>query len=150
MVLRLSDWNEHKIEVCREIRKQDGSKTVEKIEPFDASREEQVVLDLHVGYDIRQPDNDDPVAIGSDLEISPHECLRIDTEEVIALPSNVFGVLSCRYSISARGLWIANAKIDPNFRGALRVTVMNSTNRRITLKAREAFCSIYLHLLPGP
>jgi hypothetical protein len=56
--------------------------------------------------------------------------------------------------MSSRGLWVANAKIDPKFSNddfeqALEVTVMNATEKKITIKRGDPFCSIYFGSLVG-
>jgi deoxycytidine triphosphate deaminase len=147
MNLRLCDWEGCGITVT----KSDEHRT--PINPIASDQDEKVVLDLHVGRRVCRTPDQPPAPFGKILEIRPHECLRVETDEMIITPNNVFGLVCCRHSMSARGLWVANAKIDPLFGATpnhghtLLITVMNTMKRKITLVPGEAFCSIFFSQL---
>ena len=149
MNLRLCDWAQYGITVTK------SDKHHTPIDPIDPDPVEKVVFDLHVGKRVCRSPDQPPEKFGEKLEIRPHECLRVETDEMLITPNNVFGLVCCRHSISARGLWVANAKIDPHFGAppnhghALLITVMNTTDRKITLVPEEAFCSIFFSELTG-
>ena len=150
MNLRLCDWAQYGITITRS----DEHRT--HIDPVHAEPDEKVVLDLHVGKHVCRSPEQPPEPFGEKLSIRAHECLRVQTDETIITPANVFGLVCCRHSMSARGLWVANAKIDPHFGvgpnhgHALLITVMNTTDRKITLVPGDAFCSIFFSELSNP
>ncbi len=148
-ILRLVDWQH-----CQITIKEPG-KDGKPIDPTAADQTEKVVLDLHVGKQVYRSPGKPADEVRDKLEIRPQECLGIETWEKIFAPNNVFGFVCCRHSMSARGLWVANAKIDPFF-GAhphigypLVITVLNATRRTIVLLPKEAFCSIFFSRLVG-
>ncbi len=115
---------------------------------------EQIVWDLRVGHHVRRFRIKNEEGIKKEnLSISPHECCSIETLESIVTPTSVFGTICCKRSISSNGLWIANAKVDPNYGSPggegsrLWITVINPTDRTIILKKEDAFCSLYFQCL---
>ncbi|MBI5244187.1 MAG: hypothetical protein HY922_11015 [Elusimicrobia bacterium] len=118
-----------------------------KLIPQKDKSKETVVCDLHVGENtwenrIRRP-------APNKLKIQPNTCRVIETAEVFTVPDNVFGVICSRASIASRGLYVANAKVDPLYVQPLKLVVFNTTKQTIILKKGEAFCSVFFAKLCG-
>ena len=66
-----------------------------------------------------------------DIEIAPHETVKIDTGIAVALPKGTFGAIYARSGLATRqGLRPANAVgvIDSDYRGPIIVALHNDTN----------------------
>ena len=68
------------------------------------------------------------------IKIKPHTSVILETEEEIALPLNVYGLLFGAGSNIYRGAFISSGKIDPGFFGKLRIGYHNGSDKTITLK----------------
>jgi len=65
----------------------------------------------------------------------------IETNEIVALPHNVFGMVVGKGTQIFSGMLISPSKIDPTFHDHLRIGVFNSGRGSIRLKNGEPFCS---------
>jgi deoxycytidine triphosphate deaminase len=117
--------------------------------PLEPSNE-HVTVDLHVGDAYQVPGSPTMIALGSDLKISPRDCRIVQTREKIKTPSNAFGILVSKGSLTAKGLLVGNTKIDPLFSGSLNIAVFNSGPRPLRLKRGDPFCSIFFQTLESP
>jgi len=77
----------------------------------------------------------------SGLEIRPNGFVVIETKETIALPCNIFGLLTGKGALIFRGILISPSKIDPTFHDKLRIGVFNAGRVSVTFKTGEALCS---------
>jgi deoxycytidine triphosphate deaminase len=112
------------------------------ISPQDNSSKEQVSVDLAVGDLFQKSGSVEWRSIKEKITINPGHCVLIQTKENISMPNNVFGLLATKGNIGAKGLIIANTKLDPLFRGKLNIPVYNVSNKKIELKQDQKYCSI--------
>jgi deoxycytidine triphosphate deaminase len=75
------------------------------------------------------------------LELRPGGFAVIESQEEVALPHNVFGLLTGKGVHIFRGIMISPGKIDPTFRDRLRIGVFNAGRATVTFKRGEALCS---------
>ena len=71
------------------------------------------------------------------LKVRPHTGVVIETNEVIALPLNVYGLIFGAGSNIYKGILISGGKIDPGFNGKLRIGYYNAGNETIYLKTGD-------------
>lgn len=74
--------------------------------------------------------------------IKPGASVVIDTEQVIGLPANVFGLVTGKGKYIFQGILISSGKIDPGFYDQLRIGLYNGGSEQITLKRGDPFCSV--------
>jgi len=85
------------------------------------------------------------------VEIRPGETVLILTEEYIALPPDIGGIVLMRARLVFEGIVASVAKVDPTWYGKLVIAVSNcSTRHIIKLRRGEAFCTLVLLKLPEP
>jgi deoxycytidine triphosphate deaminase len=156
MVLRLCDWKQHNIKIFKLAKLETSVRS--EIDPTTVDLAEKVALDLHAGGIATFPNNNSTNEVHQTfvkhIQIPPHSCARITTEEEIVVPKDIFGFICCRHSMSVKGLWVANAKIDPYygdgpFGFSLEVTVLNTTPKTLRLARGEGFCTIVFMKLAG-
>ena len=112
------------------------------ITPYNNDPKEQVSVDLTVG-DLYQKSGDiDWINIKDDITIHPGSCILLQTKEELNMPNNVFGLLSTKGRLGAKGVVVANTKLDPLFAGKLNIPVFNVGNKKVTLKKGSKYCSI--------
>jgi len=123
-----------------------------RIDPAAPPRDEDVAsYDLRVGAIYCEPGNAQRLTFpGAGLTLRRNSCLAIETEEELTVPDGIFGQLCSRGSLSARGLIVANTKVDPQFRGRMLVTVFNAGTKPIRLQKGECIFSVFFQLLERP
>ena len=75
------------------------------------------------------------------LQIKPHQSVVVETEQRLALPLNVFGLVTGKGKYIFQGVFISSGKIDPGFNGELRIGFHNGGEKPIALKPGTPFCS---------
>ena len=113
-----------------------------EISPLESDPKEQVSVDLAIGTHFQISGETNWRSIKDGILIKPKTCILIKTKERITMPNNVFGFLSTKGSLGAKGLIIANTKIDPLFDDNLNVPVFNAGIKHIEVKKGQKFCSI--------
>ncbi len=113
-----------------------------EIEPIHIDPKEQVSVDLAIGDNYQISGDTSWRKFNGKIVVKPKTCVLIETKETISTPNNVFGLLSTRRSLGAKGLIIANTKIDPLYADKLKIPVFNAGIKHITLIPGERFCSI--------
>lgn len=120
------------------------------IDPLDNDSEEQVSVDLSVGGMYQHSGDNEWRYLGDEITIRPGTCVLIQTNETLKMPNNAFGILHTKGSMGAKGVLVANTKLDPLFEGNLNIPVYNSGNRKVTLTKGQKFCSIAFWKTEGP
>lgn len=113
-----------------------------RIDPIHLDPKEQVSVDLVVGELYQISGEKEWRSVGDEISLNPGSSVLIQTKESFSMPNNVFGLLSSKGSLGARGIIVANTKIDPLFEGHLNIPVFNVSNRIQKLKKDAKFCSI--------
>jgi deoxycytidine triphosphate deaminase len=103
---------------------------------------ERVALDLHVGsaYDT---DFTRWIAIKDGINLEPGQCIRVEVDEKIETPDNVFGQVCSKTSQTADGLFAANLKVDPNFQGQITPTLFNAGKKPVRITQGLLFASVW-------
>lgn len=68
------------------------------------------------------------------VKVRPHSGIVIKTKEKINLPLNVYGILFGSGQNIYRGAFVSNGKIDPGFRGNLKIGYHNAGSETIILR----------------
>lgn len=77
-----------------------------------------------VGFDIRSTE---------DVQIGPHSIITVPTGIAIEPPAGTYTRLASRSSMALRGISVEGGVIDPDYRGELKVIMINHTNIPIDL-----------------
>lgn len=81
------------------------------------------------------------------IKVKPHSSVVIETQERIALPLNMYGLLFGTGKNIYSGGFISNGKIDPGFSGNLRIGFYNGSNHKIVLKTGDKIAySIFMDM----
>ena len=97
------------------------------------------LTDGAVGMDLR--------LAGQDIQLEPGERVLLPTGFCVAIPSGYEGQVRARSSFALRtGIILPNAPgtIDPDYRGELKVLVMNATQKTVLIPAGERFAQLVL------
>ncbi|MBU0691459.1 dUTP diphosphatase [bacterium] len=82
-----------------------------------------------------------------DLELKPGARALLPTGFAVAIPEGFEGQIRMRSSFALRtGLLLPNAPgtIDPDYRGELKVLVMNASREAVTVHAHERFAQLII------
>lgn len=96
--------------------------------------------DYAAGYDLY-------AATGYDIEVPPHETVKIDTGLAFELPDGYFGAIFARSGLATKqGLRPANCVgvCDSDYRGPYIVAVHNDTDEPKVIKAQERIAQLIL------
>ncbi|QJE96240.1 dCTP deaminase domain-containing protein [Luteolibacter luteus] len=113
-----------------------------EIDPLVTEAREEVCADLHVGTIYMEAGSSENLTMPDKFQLKPGRCIIITTQERLAIPSRVFGNLYSRGSLAARGMLVANTKIDPHFNGELKIAVFNAGKQTLEIERGKPFCSI--------
>jgi dUTPase len=79
------------------------------------------------------------------IDVKPRDTVIVETAEDIGLPFNVFGLVTGKGTYIFRGLQVSSGKIDPGFRGKLRIGIYNGSNRPRRLQKAAVFaCAFFM------
>ncbi len=76
--------------------------------------------------------------------ILPGQTRVIRTNLCVRIPSGYYGRLAPRSSVSLRGLIINGGVIDADYRGELKVCVLNASKEPETVDSRKAICQLII------
>lgn len=101
-------------------------------------------IELKVGKICIKPGDSKTYKIDdSGLKIRPKESWIIYTEQILYIPLNVFGVVTGKGNYIFQGCFISTGKIDPGFKGNLKIGFYNGSNKTITLKKGDKFATVF-------
>lgn len=78
------------------------------------------------------------------LRVIPGQKITIDTGIHFRIPEGMYGEIQLRSSISDRGLLSLGGIIDSDYRGAVRVIMLNPTSMSVELEDGERFAQIII------
>jgi deoxycytidine triphosphate deaminase len=81
------------------------------------------------------------------FQLHPNTSVVIETLEEVALPQNVFGLLTGKGLHIFRGILISPGKIDPTFHDRLRIGVFNGGRNDVLLKTGDPLCCCCFFLM---
>ena len=75
------------------------------------------------------------------LQVRPHQAVVVETEQRLALPLNVFALVTGKGKYIFQGVFISSGKIDPGFNGKLKIGFHNGGETTISLMPGTPFCT---------
>lgn len=112
--------------------------------PFDPARVVNAAYELamgpeavttHDGALLQLAPAPESESYGEPVVIQPGQLAMLLTEEVVAIQSNIVGLISIKASIKLSGLVnVSGFHVDPGFVGRLKFTVYNAGSRPITIR----------------
>lgn len=120
--------------------------------PFELESLGPTSYDLHIGSDhvflgrrLKQKHLDE----GQKLTIEPGQAVTLVSLEYIGLPSNIAATVFSKVSWLERGLSQISTYVHPGFYGHLTESLMNVSNKRVSLDYGSPFCQIIFNEVPG-
>jgi dCTP deaminase len=108
----------------------------------DALTEKNLVIDPldeaglnPAGYDLR---------LSAEVVLAESEHRLVATMERVELGRDLVGILHVRSSLAREGILASLALVDPGFRGQLTISLFNSGEKSIHLRAGEKFVQLTL------
>lgn len=114
--------------------------------PYDSNRLGPCSYELTVGSEyvsLHDPYNPKQVSNGQSILIGPSETVLILTEEFLALPKTLMGIVIPRARMIFEGTAINASRIDPTWYGKLLIGITNHANFPISIQRGETFCTTY-------
>ena len=116
--------------------------------PDSADPKELVAYDLRVGKLYQEPADATIRAFPKKgYTLKQGQCIVIYTLENVAMSHDLIGILCSKASLTAKGLVVANTKVDPGFNDILKISIVNAGRRPIKIEQDMRFCSIVFHTL---
>lgn len=121
---------------------EDKSKLI--ITPLDENCITPVGYDLRIGHRYVVNGEEKSLSENQELRISPRNIALINTLEEVFMPKNktLSGMINSKVSLSCKGLSNISTTVDADWRGTLLIAVHNNSNKDISLKFGESFCTI--------
>ena len=115
------------------------------IDPFSPSNLNAISYEISVGEEwisLRDPYSVHRLAKDEPITIAPHETILVLSEEYIALPRMVAGLIVPRARKLFEGSTLAATRIDPSWYGKVKVGFTNLSQYTTSLARGEKFCTI--------
>ena len=101
-----------------------------------------------VGIDVYIPHN--AAEENDDIEILPH-CVRIlDTGIQVLVPTGYYAQLMTRSSTARRGILVIGGVIDPDYRGTIKVILLNTSDEPQYVNPYAAVAQVIVFSVGGP
>lgn len=105
---------------------------------------ESGTVDLSVGTRCYDPVTGEHFSIPEEgFVLLARTSVVIDSAEKVALPFNVFGLISGKGKFIYQACFTSPGKIDPGYYDVLKVSIYNAGRNPIVLKRREPICACY-------
>lgn len=79
---------------------------------------------------------------GDELPLKPGQSCVIQTNELIGLPANAFGLVTGKGKYIFQGVLTSPGKMDPGFRQKLKIGLYNAGGKTARFKRNEPFCTV--------
>lgn len=115
------------------------------IDPFNASNVNPISYELSIGPEwisLRHPYEVRQLALGGIITIAPHETILVLTEEYIALPRTIAGLVVSRARKLFEGASLSATRVDPTWYGRLKVSFTNQSQFTTSIERGEKFCNL--------
>lgn|GEM_PF-1080735 len=114
------------------------------IAPFEKENLTPVGYDLRVGKSYVTDGSEKELSENNELRIGSKEMALIHSLEEIRMPSDkkLSALIHSKVSLSCKGLSSISTTVDADWKGHLLIAVHNDSNKTISLKYGEAFCTI--------
>ncbi|SHP98338.1 deoxycytidine triphosphate deaminase [Mycobacteroides abscessus subsp. abscessus] len=77
------------------------------------------------------------------IVLKPKESITIETKERLAVPLNVFGLVTGLGRNIYNGGMVSTGKIDPGFNGKLRIGFFNASGKKKIIKKDDSLCTTF-------
>ncbi len=98
-------------------------------------------VDFTVGDRWFLEDDDTAYDVGDGIILNPSQAVLIETAERIAVPYNVFGLVTGKGSKIFQGAFISTGKINPGFHDNLRIGIYNGSKKKLRLIKGSPLCT---------
>ena len=88
-----------------------------------------------------QNDNTAYKVTNDGIILTPFQSILIETFEEIALPYNIFGLVTGKGLQIFQGTFISTGKINPGFNGKLKIGIYNGSKKKIKLYKNKPLCT---------
>lgn len=114
------------------------------IVPFEKANLTPVGYDLRVGKSYVIDSHKGELSENSEFKIDSKKMALIHTLEEIGMPPNktLSALIHSKVSLSCKGLSNISTTVDADWTGNLLIAVYNNSNKAISLKYGESFCTI--------
>jgi dCTP deaminase len=122
---------------------------------FETSQIKPASVDLRLGSKVIKTAAETKVVnlaeTGGYLTIEGSEFVAVQTYERIELSNKISARFGLRSYFTRKGLLMfSGPQIDPGFKGILTVSVFNASNRTITIRYKEQFCTVEFSRIDTP
>lgn len=132
-----SDWDLF----CKNISSSESFLFVDNLKKADFY---DVSLDISVGNKCMYTNHDKVFKIPKEgLKLRARQSIIIYAKNKIAVPLNMYGVVTGTGSRIFSNCFVSTGKIDPGFKGYLRIGLYNGSNRSIKIKEGEPLACIF-------
>jgi deoxycytidine triphosphate deaminase len=101
-------------------------------------------VDLTIGKRCFLPKEGKYYTISDDgFKLLPFQSILIETAEIVAIPYNVFGMVTGKGKLIFQGIFISAGKIDPGFHSNLIIGLYNGGSDSIVVKKGNPLCSCF-------
>lgn len=104
----------------------------------------EMTLTIGEVFSLKHPTTESSFQLVTDdgIAITHGAAVTVEIAEDLRVPLNLFGVIFPKGSLAhVTGLFCPTAKIDPGFRGRLRLVLFNCSGQRIVLRREQAIAS---------
>jgi deoxycytidine triphosphate deaminase len=115
------------------------------IDPYSRSNLNQISYELSVGSEwisLRDPYQVRRLVPNETIAVAPHETILILTEEYVALPRTIAGLVVPRARKVFEGSTLAATRVDPTWYGNLKIGFTNLSQYTTSLARGEKFCNL--------
>lgn len=110
----------------------------------DIAESNPMSIDLKVGEICLLPGDSRTYRIDEQgIKVKPRQSVVIYSKEKFVLPLNVFGLVTGKGTYIFQGCMVASGKIDPGYRGNLKVCFFNGGRSSVTIKPGDVFCTVF-------
>ena len=108
---------------------------------IESEQENNFLLEVSVGNYFYDSNFRKQSISDSGLVLKPKEYYLIETEEKIALPNNILGIIVGKGTMIVSGIIVFSGKIEPGFNDNLKIALVNENSKPIVIKKYSQFCS---------
>jgi len=114
------------------------------VQPFKRGHLEPFGIDLTVGKHCINVTKDQTMRLdeGQEFEMRPGDFVIVDTDEYLRVPEHYFGLVFPKVSLTLRRLSQSAGKVNPGFKGVLRVALKNEGYEVVKLNQGERICNV--------
>ena len=130
--------------VTDEVFKHNNRREQSMVEPFNWERVKRFGIDLTVGEHCNNVTKAQTTSLsaGEKLEVRPGDFVIVETDEYLRVPDTHLGLVFPKVSLTLRRLFQSGGKVDPGFKGRLRIALKNEGHEVVELKRGDPICNV--------